>query len=283
VAEFFFDSNDASGSGGGVFFSSNDASASVPIITGTNNANPRHTGSLVINCSNASAAGNTVTLGGIEQVITAEAEDQITITVGRGTNKYGVSLALVITSADDASSEPFVVSSLLPPVGWAFVDLGTLIGSGLRITAIADLASGNQLGYETVGNTVVVFPDGHVEIVSGYSSPVEFDVEAWVTGDGWGAVGTQEFIDIGTLLGCTIPLDNENSVPLAATSIDWFVMDVWAGEVTNFGTTLTDGSGNLNLINLTGHIDGESAIVFHRRTGNALFGGYTPVVLAATS
>jgi hypothetical protein len=249
MADFFFDSNE--GAGGAFYFASNDANDAVPVIDAISSPNPLHGSSLVITVRNASASGNTVTLGGVAQTITAEDTDEITITVSRGTNKYGVPLDLVVTDALSAVGSPHVVSSIQPPAGWAYVNLTSLVTAGLRITAIADLASGNQLAYETIGGDVTVFADGHVEIAAGFVSPVEFDVEAWVIGDGWGDVGTQEFIDVGSLAGVTFPIDSEGSLPLVGASIDWFISVTWGGEMLDEGTSITNESGNLVLTLLT--------------------------------
>jgi hypothetical protein len=108
--------------------------------------------------------------------------------VARGANRYGVSLPLVLTDSDAASSNAWMGTSLLPQSGWAFVNLGALASSGSRITAVADLAPGDQLAYDTQSGRVVVNPDGTFVADQTVTS---FSVEAWTSGSGWGTAGLQ--------------------------------------------------------------------------------------------
>jgi hypothetical protein len=149
----------------------------------------RNGASLTLNGVLLKAAGNsTVTFGGVSQTVTTQSSTAPVITVARGANKYGVPLPLILTDSTSAASNTWTGTSLLPQSGWAFVNLGTLASSGSRITAVSDLASGDQLAYDTQSGRVVVNPDGTF-VADG--TVTSFSVEAWTSGSGWGTAGLQ--------------------------------------------------------------------------------------------
>lgn len=167
------------------------ASASGPAVSSVSDTTPAHGSSLTITGTNfgATQGAGTVDIEGDEQTVTSWSDTSITITVDRGLSKYGVAVDLVVTDDAAAASDPFALTSLTPPSGWAYIDLTTPNATAdNRITATADLASGDQLAYETVSGTVDVFADATFS-VSGATT--EFDVEVWTSPDGWGAVATQ--------------------------------------------------------------------------------------------
>lgn len=172
------------------------AAAPSPSISGTSTATPSHTGTLTITGTNfgASQGSGSVTIGGVTQTVTAWADSSITVTVSRGTNKYGAAVNVVVTDNALNSSSPYALTSLLPQSGWDYVDIGTPNATAAyRITASGDIASGDQIAWETLGGDVEVFSDGTFSADAG---TVEFDVEVWTPVDGWGSTATQRFVQL---------------------------------------------------------------------------------------
>src|SRR5690606_31080707 len=126
---------------------------------------------------------------GDSQTVTSWSDTSIVITVDRGLSKYGVAVDLVVTDDAAAASDPFALTSLTPPSGWAYIDLTTPNATAdNRIPATADLASGDRLADGTVGGTGEVFADAAFAVAG---ATAEFDVEVWTSPDGWGSVATQ--------------------------------------------------------------------------------------------
>jgi hypothetical protein len=164
---------------------------STPTVTTTSTATPAQNGSLTITGTNFGASQGTgsVTIGGAAQTVTAWADTSITITVSRGASKYGTSVNLVVTNNSSLSSSPYALTGLVPQSGWAYVDVGTPNATAAnRITTVPDLASGDQVAYQTQGGQVVVANDGTFSVSTGVRS---FDFEVWTSPDGWGAAATQ--------------------------------------------------------------------------------------------
>ena len=112
----------------------------------------------------------------------------ITVTVARGTNQYGTNLAVQVTNNSALASNTSTVQ-ITPQSGWAFTNLGTPNATSTnRITAVADLVSGDQLAYDTKSGMVIVYSDA---TFSADSSVANFSVEAWSSGNGWGSAATQ--------------------------------------------------------------------------------------------
>lgn len=179
------------------------AAAPLPTIAGTSNATPAHGLTLTITGTNfgATQGSGSVTIGGIAQTVTSWSSTSIDVTVDRGTNKYGVGINVVVTDGSAVASSPFALTSLQPQSGWAFINLGTPHAtSAYRITASGDLASGDQLAYDTVSGDVEVYDDA---TFSADASVTAFDVEAWTPTDGWGDVGTQTVSAGGTPVTAT--------------------------------------------------------------------------------
>ena len=96
-----------------------------PTISSTSSATPANGSSLTITGTNfeASQGAGTVTIGGITQAVTAWSGTSITVTVGRGTNKYGVGVNVVVTNNSALSStgsrdEGGRSSYFAPVLGW---------------------------------------------------------------------------------------------------------------------------------------------------------------------
>lgn len=167
-----------------------------PAITGVSSATPRYNSSLTITGTafNSTQSTGTVTIGAVAQTVTAWSDTSITVTVARGTNKYGTALNILVRNGvTTLTSAVFSLTNILPQTGWAFVNIGTPNATtSLRLTSTADLASGDQIAYQAVtgtGGVVTVASDGS------WSSPSDvtsFPFEVWTnTTDGWGTTATQ--------------------------------------------------------------------------------------------
>ena len=178
---------------------------SAPTITGISTPTPSYQGSLTLTGVNFGAAqgGGGVSLGGAAQTVTSWADTSVTVTVARGSNAYGAALALSLTTGASASSNNFAgVTSLLPQAGWNFVTLGTPNPTSAdRITALADLASGDQLAWDTKSSLVTVANDA---TFSADASVASFNVEAWTSGSGWGSAATQNLAAAAVTAGAII-------------------------------------------------------------------------------
>ncbi len=165
---------------------------SAPTITGVSTPTPAYQGSLTVTGINFGATQGTgnVSIGGAVQTVTSWADTSIALTVARGTNAYGVAESTVVTINGGSNSNSFVgVTGFLPQSGWSYVTIGTPNGtSGFRVTAAADVASGDQLAWDNKGGLVTVYSDA---TFSADVSVASFNVEDWSTGNGWGTTGLQ--------------------------------------------------------------------------------------------
>jgi hypothetical protein len=128
------------------------------VISDLSTFSPRNGSSLTITLINAGATQGTgtVTIGGVSQSVTSWADTSITITVARGTLKFGTQ-ALVVTNGSSQVSNS-VDLTLLPISGWDYVNLSTPNAtSSYRLTATADLASGDQVSWDTKTSRVEVY------------------------------------------------------------------------------------------------------------------------------
>lgn len=142
------------------------------------------------------ASQGSITLDGSDQTETAWADTSATFTVSRGTSRYG-GVTITLFNAGQTSSDSIIGAVLTPQSGWAYADLADpLASSGQRLTALPDLAGGDQVAYGNVQGTgsvtigvagVEVYPDGSYAADSWVTA---FDVEAH-DGVDWGAVATQ--------------------------------------------------------------------------------------------
>lgn len=162
----------------------------LPTITGVSTATPQYQGSLTITGVNFGASVGTATLGGKTQTVTFWGDTSITVTVDRGTNKYGVALNLQITTAASVNSNTFTgITGLIPQTGYSYVNLGTINATAshrLTATTAQDLASGYQVAWDTnSGQTTVLTDATFVTYVS-----TGFNAEA-CNSFGWGSLGLQ--------------------------------------------------------------------------------------------
>jgi len=179
--------------GGSFYAASSTYSALIPLptIVATSDDTPANGSSLILTVINASPAGNSVFLTDgssiVEQIVTDEYENEITVTVDRGPFKYGANVSLYVVDAEYLQGPNHTIQ-LTPQDGWAYVNLGTLADPEFRLEAVPDLASGDQVAWDTAGGIVFVRDDASFYATAAVES---FDVEAWSAGEGWGDAGTQ--------------------------------------------------------------------------------------------
>lgn len=166
---------------------------STPTISSTSDDTPTDGSTLTLTVTNAEASQGTggVTANGVGWTETSWSDTSVQVTVALGDNKYGVNVPLVLTNNSGQSSSAYNVQ-IQPASGKSYVNLsGTLATEGDRITAVPDLASGDQLEISNVvGGTisdVTVNADASFSVTAGVTA---FDVRV-NDGTGWGTVATQ--------------------------------------------------------------------------------------------
>ena len=126
-------------------------------------------------------------IGGTGQTETAWSATGITYTAVRGVNLNGVAVNAVVTDSAGASSAGYALTGFEPPAGYEYVTLTSVNSTAAyRITAIADLAIGNQLEWDEP--LVTINPDGSYVADPSVTS---FNVRVGVTTDGWGSLAVQ--------------------------------------------------------------------------------------------
>ena len=171
-------------------FDASDPVAAGPTITG-GTANPVHlsTGNTITGTAfGASQTGSAALgIGGTGQTETAWADTSITYTADRGVNLNGVAVNAVVTDSAGVSGDPYALTGFQPPAGYEYVTLTSVNSTAdYRITAVADLAIGNQLEWDNA--LVTINADG---TYVADPSVTQFYVRVGVTGDGWGALALQ--------------------------------------------------------------------------------------------
>lgn len=173
--------------------------ASGPAISSTSDDTPTDGSTLTINGSGfgASQGAGGVTAAGTGWTETSWSDTAIQVTVALGNNKYNTNVSLVVTDNSSNASSGYNVQ-IQPASGKAYVNLsGTLATEGDRITAIPDLASGDQLEISNVvGGTisdVTVYADASFSVVAGVTA---FDVR--VNDGTWSSVATQYVAEPGS-------------------------------------------------------------------------------------
>lgn len=167
--------------------------ATGPAITSVSSATPREGASLTITGTNfgASQGSGDVKINGVAQTVTSWSDTSIAVTIVLGTNKFGAAYTVVVRDNSLTASNSYAgITGLLPAnSGLSYVDIGTPNAtSAYRITAVGDLASGDQLEYENKSGTVTVATDGTFTVGPGVSS---FSCRLWSTGVGYGTSGLQ--------------------------------------------------------------------------------------------
>lgn len=138
------------------------------------------------------------------------------------------------SSSSTAVSQDFAGQfSRLPPTGWGYIDLGTPnANAALRLTSTPDLASGDQVQWDTQGGLVVVYADG---TFSANPSVTSFDFRVWTPGSGFGAVATQSVTNAGA---AAVQTDFSGAYSLGGA-----VQADNAGAFSIFGTVQSDQVG----------------------------------------
>lgn len=165
-----------------------------PTITGVSTATPNYLGSLTITGVNFGATQGTgsVSLGGNSCTVLTWSDTSIGVTVARGTNGYGSAANLIVTiNGGTTSNTSPLITAILPQVGWSYVTLGTPFATTAnRLTASADIASGNQIAYNNQSGGVIVYTDA---TFSWGATPNSTTFEVWVSGSGWGTTALESF------------------------------------------------------------------------------------------
>ena len=93
----------------------------------------------------------------------------------------------VVTDPSGVASDAYALTGFQPPAGYEYVTLTSVNSTAdYRITAIADLAIGNQLEWDNA--LVTINPDGTYVADPSVTS---FNVRVGVTTDGWGSLAVQ--------------------------------------------------------------------------------------------
>jgi len=203
----------------------------------------------VITGTNFDNATVTITQGSVVKTQTVNSQNATTINCntvfdsGTPDLKYGAA-TLRVTNADTQFVTQAITITV--PSGRSFVDIGTPNAiADNRITAVADLASGDQLEMSNVVGGVIgdvnVNTDATFDVAEAVTS---FDVRAWAANDQtWGAPGTQT-------LGSTPAPDGENYV----------------------GGTLVDGAGIMQTIFLADGVPVPGTAKFLNGIAHTIFG-----------
>lgn len=160
-------------------------------ITATSSATPAQGSSLTITCTGAGATQGTrdVRIGGVIQTPASWSDTSITVTVDRGSNKFGAALNVEVFNSGAIDSNSFALTSILPASGWDFVDIVSPASAYFtRLSARPDLAAGDQISWNTQGALVDVFSDA---TWSADPQVLSFPFEVWSAGSGWGIQATQ--------------------------------------------------------------------------------------------
>lgn len=222
-----------------------DTGVVTPIITALSKMSPQNGDSVTATVVNAGASqgAGSLKIGGVAQTITSWADTSIVFTFVRGVNKYGPGASAVLQRNDLSSSAAFALTSIAPPTGWSFVDIGTPHPTAAyRITAVADAVAGDQIAYNNVGGLVAVAADLTFQADV---SVTTFDATLWHTGDGWGAVGAQTFSPQYSAITFTFPIDADGGAPYLGISVDWFLASSWGGIKVAGAITALNSLGNL--------------------------------------
>lgn len=167
--------------------------AQSPVITGVSSATPADGSSLTITSAGgatgfgATQSGGSAVLGGTTLTVTSWSDTSIEVTNAIGTNLFNTPLGLVVTNGlTGLSSASFAgVTGIVPPTGYDVVTLASLNSESdaVLLEALPELATSNQIEWETVDGLVTVNNDA---TVTWDPSVTEFDVRAGVSTDGWG-------------------------------------------------------------------------------------------------
>lgn len=149
----------------------------------------RHQTVVTVTGTNFGATTGGIAIAGFAQTVVTWTDTQVTFNCNRGNLTYGPKSLRLTTSG---GLETTASVTLLPQnTDWDYLTLTTLTDPAYRITAVPDLAAGDQISFGNVQGALLsgleVRPDGSFRIVEGATS---FTAEV-NDGTGWGTPGTQ--------------------------------------------------------------------------------------------
>ena len=154
---------------------------------------------------------------GLSQIVTAGADVEAT-TLNYGTH----TLTVVAQSLQEATT----TTDVLPALNNSFTNITSLATSGDRLTAVPDLAAGDQVRYQSLlykagvatSYTVTVNPDATISIDStAPNGAYTMEVKAWDSTDNtWGTAATQHLV---ILVSTPVPPPDPPPPPGASSSI----------------------------------------------------------------
>ncbi len=237
-----------------------------PVVTSVGTL--RFQGNATIAGSNfgASQGAGGVLIGGVNQAIVSWSDTSIVIgPIARGALRYGTQNVVVVSDADGASNP--LAQTFMPQVGWNAVALvSPLAAAGQRLTAVADLAAGDQIAYGNIApsGTVTVATDGSFVNSIGVG---QFDFEV-NDGTGWGAFAIQFVADVialsGALLAASARLQGAFSVGASGNQFSGQIVAspaTMAGQFVSFTSVNLDGelvvgdAGLQGAFNVIGAVD----------------------------
>lgn len=259
------------------FATTTDFFAANPSITSVSTMTPRNTESFTITGTGfgATQGSGYVSLAGSTQYTTTSWSDtSITVTVERDTNPYGGPIEVIVIDNGLNGSNHYALTALLPQTGWDYVDIGTPDTTvANRITASPDIASGDQVAYDTVGGTVTVYSDGTFSVSSGTTS---FNAEVWTNPDGWGGYGLQT-ISTWNVTGTGPRVYPGLGAPYGAGSYG-----AWVRSIAGSGSTVTQTGAAASSGQASGAVVVTARGASH--TGSQAGGAFrTTVVVAGVS
>lgn len=165
-----------------------------PNVSSTSSSAPLEGSTLTIEGTGfgASQGDSYAIVAGSVASVTAWSDTSVSVTVPPATlNKYAAPVTVQIV-AGTPSNAFTLTGGVLPPAGWDYIDVGTPHPNPvLRIRAFDDIASGDQLAWDTLSDQVEVYADGTWSAAATLLTGA-FGVKAWAsTGGGWGAIGLQ--------------------------------------------------------------------------------------------
>lgn len=239
-----------------------NAPVTPPKITSISPTTITYNSPLTINGTNFGTTQGTgsVSIGGVAQTILTWSNTSITLSnVARGSLQYGLTAVFVTDGSGNLSNG--WSANLVPQTGWSYVNLITPnTTTADRLTASADIVSGDQLAYDTKGGNITINSDAAWVWGQNISST---SVEAWVSGSGWGTPATEtlivvtpairiskaqfaaiisaRYVPIGPPLTATIL-----AVPVVGTPLT-FTISGFHGTFTSYQWAKNTGSGPVSI------------------------------------
>lgn len=184
----------------------------------------------------------TINFGGAVQTVTASTNTTGTFTASIGTQLYGVDYELVAQNSLGFDSEP-IIRLMTPPAGQTYWNVpGPLVSSGLRLTAIPDLAEGAQVHViSATGGAVAdveIFSDGSFAT---YDEAITAFLVRGNNNDasGWGASASQEVAEPVD----TSPVFGGPDIADIAASLGDVLSTNYSGKFSDAGALTFSGVG----------------------------------------